>query len=200
MNEYERAKKDFLSGRIKGCRAFFENNRYYTQAAYCCLILDEINKALELFKLDKGSDIRADWGCFLVQLLKADINSYPTYFQIRNFLEIDINIFILYCKENYIEKIIRYADFMAYYNPECYKFIGRVFWANNLMPAAMFFLNRAKDKFYHDPELHYLLAYIYFYNNRDYSKCKKALTTCLELLPKYAPAAALLKKLEQTKT
>ena len=26
LSEYEKVKKDFLSGRIKGCRAYFENN------------------------------------------------------------------------------------------------------------------------------------------------------------------------------
>jgi len=194
-NEYERVKKDFLSGRIKGCRAFFEKNHYYVEAAYCCLVLDETDRAQILFEKVKDENIRASWGCLLIQFIKDDIRSFPTYFQVRNFLEIDLNIFILYCKEDYVEKIIKYADFLAYYNPECYKFIGRVFWANNLMPASKFFLRRAKDKFYQDPELHYLIAYIYYYNDKDYAKCRKSLNTCLELLPEYAPAVALLNKL-----
>ena len=191
-NEYERAKKDFLSGKIKGCRAFFEDNHYFVEAAYCCIILDKLDRAKELFLSVKDSDIRAHWGLVLIQLLQGNITSFPTYFEVRNFLELDLNIFILYCKENYVEKLIRYADFLAYYNPECYKFIGRVFWANNLMPAAMFFLRRAKDKFYSDPELHYLLAYIYYHNDKDENKALKACQTCLEILPDYAPAKTLL--------
>ena len=82
---------------------------------------------------------------------------------------------------------------MAYYNPECYKFIGRAFWANNLMSAAMFYLRRAKDKFYHDPELHYLLAYIFYHNDKNYAQCRKSLDTCLEILPAYNPAVKLSK-------
>lgn len=191
--EYEQVKKDFLAGRLKGCRSFFENNQYYVEAGYCCIVLDELDKAEKLFTQAKNSDIRASWGLFLLQLIKGDIKSFPTYFQVRNFLEIDLNILILYCKGDYIEKIIRYADFMAYYNPECYKFIGRVFWANNLMPAAMLFLRKAKDKFYQDPELHYLLGYIFYNNDKDIEKCKKSLNACLELLPEYAPARNLLK-------
>ena len=31
LSEYEKVKKDFLAGRIKGCRAYFENNGYYTE-------------------------------------------------------------------------------------------------------------------------------------------------------------------------
>lgn len=190
--EYEKVKEDFLSGRIKGCRSFFEDNQYFVEAGYCCIVLDKLDKAEELFQKVKNNDIRANWGLFLLQMIRGDIKTFPTYFEVRNFLELDLNILILYCKGNYVERIIKYADFMAYYNPECYKFIGRVFWANKLMSASMFFLRRAKDKFYQDPELHYLLAYIYYYNDRNISACKKALNTCLEILPEYAPAKKLL--------
>lgn len=191
--EYEQVKKDFLSGRIKGCRAFFEQNKYYTEAGYCYIILDKLEKAQQMFEYAVKYDIRAHWGLFLLQLLSGKISRQPTYFEVRNFLEIDLNILILYCKGDYVERIIRYADFMAFYNPECYKFIGRAFWANDLIPAAMFFLRRAKDKLYNDPELHYLLAYIYYSNENDMAKSIKALETCLNILPKYAPASKLLK-------
>lgn len=188
---YEEVKKDFLSGKIKGCKTYFENNNYYVEAGYCCIVLDELDKAKELFQKVQEVDTRAKWGLILLQMIKGDILTFPTYFQIRNFLELDLSILILYCKGEYVEKIIRYADFMAYYNPECYKFIGRAFWANNLMSAAMFFLRRAKDKFYQDPELHYLLAYIFYNNDRNIDLAKKALGACLGILPEYAPAKKL---------
>lgn len=194
-SEYEKTKKDFINGRIKGCRNFFENNKYYTEAAYCCIMLDNLEKAQQLFMVAQEYDNRAKWGLLLLQFIKDDIHSHPTYFQVRNFLEIDLNLLILYCKGDYIEKIIKYADFLAYYNPECYKFIGRVFWANNFIPAALHFLQKAKDKFYHDPELHYLLGYISYYNNHNTKECQKALTTCLSILPQYAPAKNLLSKI-----
>ncbi len=191
--KYEKVKEDFLSGRLKGCRVFFEENKFYVEAGYCYIVLDNLEKAQEMFNLAKDYDVRAKWGLLLIQMIKDDIRSFPTYFQVRNFLELDLNILILYCKGNYVEKIIRYADFMAYYNPECYKFIGRAFWANNLIPAALFFLRKAKDKFYQDPELHYLLAYIFYHNEKNIEQCKKSLNTCLEILPEYAPAKSLLK-------
>lgn len=192
--KYEKVKNDFLSGKLKGCKSFFEENGYYLEAAYCCIILDKLDRAEELFKKVKDENIRAEWGLFLIQLIRGDIKSYPTYFWVRNFLEIDLNILITYCKEDYVEKIIRYADFLAYYNPECYKFLARIFWAANLMRASKFFLKRAKDKFYHDPELHYLIAYICYYNDKDKIGCKQALNTCLEIIPEYAPAKNLMKK------
>ena len=194
---YEEVKKDFLSGKIKGCKTYFENNNYYVEAGYCCIVLDELDKAKELFQKVQEVDTRAKWGLILLQMIKGDILTFPTYFQLRNFLELDLSILILYCKGEYVEKIIRYADFMAYYNPECYKFIGRAFWANNLMSAAMFFLRRAKDKFYQDPELHYLLAYIFYNNDRNIDLAKKALGACLGILPEYAPAKKLYAQIVQ---
>ena len=194
---YEEVKKDFLSGKIKGCKTYFENNNYYVEAGYCCIVLDELDKAKELFQKVQEVDNRAKWGLIVLQMIKGDILTFPTYFQIRNFLELDLSILILYCKGEYVEKIIRYADFMAYYNPECYKFIGRAFWANNLMSAAMFFLRRAKDKFYQDPELHYLLAYIFYNNDRNIDLAKKALGACLGILPEYAPAKKLYAQIVQ---
>lgn len=192
LNDYEKIKIDFLSGKIKGCKNYFEKNHYYVEAGYCYIILDDLDKAEKLFKSVDENNPRATWGLFLLQLIRGNIKSSPTYFQVRNFLELDLNILLLYCKGDYVEKIIKYSDFLAYYNPESYKFIGRAFWANGFIPASLFFLRRAKDKFYQDPELHYLLGYIYFHEENDIEQSKKALRTCLELLPAYHPATKLL--------
>ena len=133
----------------------------------------------------------------MISMIKENIKEYPSYFELRNFLEIDLNIMLHYFKGDYVEKIIRYADFMFTINPEVHKYIGRVFYNNGYIEQGMFFLERAKNYFYHDPELHYLLAYIY-YNKNDFQKCEKALNDCLYVLPKYFPAENLLKKIKST--
>ena len=46
-------------------------------------------------------------------------------------------------------------------NPETHKYIGRVFWNNELYSYGKFYLERAKNYFYQDPELHVLLAIVY---------------------------------------
>jgi tetratricopeptide (TPR) repeat protein len=195
-DKYQQVKENFLSGKFKGCCAFFEDNKYFIEAGYCYLILDKLDKAQECFEIANKNDIRGHWGQLLIQMITGKISMVPTYFEVRNFLEADLDIFITYCKGDYVEKIIRYCDFLAVYNLECYKFIGRAFWSHNLRVPAMFFLNRAKDKLYNDPELHYLLAYIYYTDDKDMQKCKKELDTCLNILPEYAPAVALYKKLK----
>lgn len=190
IDKYEQVKNDFLSGKIKGCRAFFEQNNYNIECAYANLVLGHLSKAEKFFQKELDRDLRAHWGLFLLQLLSSDITIAPTYFEIRDFLEIDISLLLTYCQGNYIEKIVQKADYIAYYNLECYKFIGRAFWAHNFIPAAMFFLRRACEKLYNDPELHYLLAYIN-YNNNNIAQCAKELEKCLHILPEYYPAMKL---------
>ena len=192
--DYKTAKTNFLSAKIQGCRKFFEFHRDKLEQAYCEIILDNLKGARKIFEELEEKDIRAHWGLVILDSIKGTVSRYPTYFELRNFLEIDINLLIMYCKGDYVEKIVRYADFMFTINPEVYKFIGRVFLNNEMKIQAMFFLKRAKDRFFQDPELHYIMAEVY-YKDRDYDICKKALNTCLEVLPDYAPAVALLKKI-----
>ena len=190
---YNQVKENFLSGRFKDCKSYFQKHGHYVESGYCNIILDKLGDAKKDFEKVLNYDRRAHWGLLLLQMINGDeISLRPTYFEVRNFLEIDLNILVTYCKGDYVERIVRYADYLAFYNMECYKFIGRVFWANKLIPASMFFLRIAKDKLYNDPELHYLLAYIYYTHDKDMKKCRKELDTCLEILPKYAPAENLL--------
>lgn len=196
QSKYEIVKQDFLSGRIRGCRTFFEKENYLVEAAYCDIILDNLKEARQKFSSIVNEDIRAHWGLCLVDMIEGNITINPTYFEVRNFLEIDLSILINYCKGDYVEKILRYSDYMAYFNNECYKFIGRAFWANNFMPVSMFFLRKARDKMYNDPELHYMLGYIYYTIDNNTEKCRYELETCLRILPKYAPACTLLEKIK----
>ena len=195
MNKYESIKRNFLSGKIKDCYRFFEKENYIVEAAYCDIILDRLDNARKKFSSVADIDIRAHWGLCILDMIAGNITVNPTYFEIRNFLEIDLSMLIMYCKGNYVENIIKYANYMAYFNNECYKFLGRVFWAYNMMQPSMYFLNIAGDKMYNDPELHYMLAYIYYTNENNIEKCRHELDSCLRLLPEYYPAMNLLNKI-----
>ncbi len=193
---YKDAKNKLLTADICGCQQFFERNGFVLEQAYTELLQDNLEKAGELFESILELDIRAHWGLIMLAFIKGDLNDCPSYFEIRNFLEIDLNILINYYKGDYVEKIIRYADYMFTINPEVHKFIGRVFWNNDLKEQALFFLHRAKSYFYHDPELHFLLAVTYLDIN-DTGSAIRALEDCLEVLPDYFPAKNLLNKLKK---
>lgn len=194
VSDYSKAKEKLLAVQDLSCRKFFLENGYLLEYAYCELLDDNLEIAKEIFYSLREKDVRAHWGYILISFIEGQVTEYPTYFEIRNFLEIDLNILIKYFKGDYVEKILRYSDFMFSVNPEVYKFIGRVLYNNNMEIQAMYFLENAKSYFYHDPELHFLIAYIY-YNKNDFQKSEKSLQDCLYVLPKYYPAVALLKKI-----
>ena len=193
--DYKNAKEKLLAGFDKDCQQFFVKNGCVLEDAYLHFLSGDLDYAKRQFELIEDIDIRAHWALFEISLIEGDAQEYPSYFEIRNFLEIDLNILITYCQGTFVEKIIRYADYMYTINPEVHKFIGRVLYNNDLKEQGLFFLNRAKSYFYHDPELHYLLAYIYF-NDKEYVKAQKAVDDCLRVLPDYFPAIAMKKKLE----
>jgi len=192
--DYKNAKEKLLINLDENCQQFFIKKGCMLESAYCYLLNENLEEAKKNFALIKDSDIRASWALFMISLIEGNIKEYPTYFQLRNFFEIDLNILIHYCKGLYVENIIRYCDFLFTINPEVYKFIGRVLYNNNLEPQAMFFLEKAKNYFWHDPELHYLLAYVH-YNKKDYENARKALDDCLKILPKYFPALDMMSKI-----
>ena len=184
---YQNAKQKLLTDLDNECQQFFVKNGCGIEYGYSMLLSDDLISAKRTFDFYKDSDIRAKWALFMISLIEESPVGYPTYLELRDFLEIDLNILIHYCKGNYVESILKYSDFLFGINPEIYKFIGRVLYNNDMPEQAMFFLSRAKNYFYNDPELHYLLAYIH-YNNKNYDKAKQSVDNCLRILPEYFPA------------
>lgn len=195
---YQKAKEELLTGKIDDCQQFFVKNGYMLELAYARLLCEDVEGAKKLFSAIENNDIRAHWALFMISLIEGEAQEYPSYFELRNFLEIDLNILITYYKGDYVEKIIRYADYMYTINPEVHKFIGRVLYNNGLVEQGLFFLNRAKSYFYHDPELHYLLGYIYFSQGK-LDEAQKALENGLRILPEYCPSENLLKNIIEIK-
>lgn len=195
ISDYKKAVNKLLASDISGCRQFFAKNGYVLEEAYCEILEEHPENAKKLFLSIVDKDIRAHWGVFLCGLIEGKVEGYPTYFELRNFLEIDLNILVKYFKGDYVENIIKYADWLYTINPEVHKFIGRVLLNNDLVDYGMAFLQKAKDYFYNDPELHYLLAEA-FYNQKNFIECQKALDNCLNVLPEYYPAIAMQRKLK----
>ena len=193
--DYKKAKNKLLTFTLDSeCQSFFEDNNYKLELAYCKLIKDKPKEAKELFNAISSSERRAHWGSLVCSIVQNELTPYPSYFEIRNYLEVDLNILINYHKGDYVEEILNYADIFASINPEAYKYIGRVLLKNNLNSWAKFFLERGKNFLYQDPELHILLAELYI-DEKNKEKAQKAVDICLSLLPHYYPAHRLKQKL-----
>lgn len=191
---YDEAKKKLLLGDYSA-ESYFKENNYQLEYAYCKLFAgDSITAKQEFLKL-KHKNLRADWAAKLIQFIDGYVTDHPTYFQIRNFLEIDLNLLIKAAQPSFVENIINGADIFYSINPESYKFIARVMLNNDFFDLAMFYLKKAKDKFYYDPEMHFMLANCNL-KIGEKELAKISAKTCLNIVPEYLPAKKLLSGIE----
>ena len=198
INTYEEAKNKLLTFSLDDeCQSFFEKNNCFLELAYCKIFTSKLADAEKFFKQTSDFSSRSKWGYKLAEILLNKPVQYPTYFELRNFLEIDLNLLINYQKGEYVDEVLSYADSFFSVNPEVYKYIGRVFLKNGVYSYAKFFLQRAKNYFYQDPELHILLAEFAILEGRD-DTALKAVNACLNILPEYFPAINLKRKLTKS--
>lgn len=158
-------------------------------------ILDEDLEAAE--KIFAGLDSpRAKWGVILVSILKGYLEIYPTFFQIRNFLEIDLDFLLKNQKLEYVEQMLGALEIFSTINQESYKFAARVMFENNLLSAACNYMQKSKDVYYNDAELHFMLAR-YYYRVHDYEAALFYVNECLKLISDYYPALVFKQKIEE---
>ena len=193
VESYRDAKNKFLSGDFS-VESFFNQNNYILEYAYCKLLSGDIKTADAEFSKIADYDFRADWAKKMIQFIKGQVLHLPSYFQIRNFLEIDLNLLINAGQAEFVENIINGADLFYSINLESYKFISRVMLYNDFVEIALHYLLLAKDKFYYDPEMHFMLANCYM-KKGDKDLAKKSTQACLSIVPEYFPAKKLLDKL-----
>src|SRR5574344_209614 len=187
---YKDAKNKLINGDYS-VESFFKQNNFVLEYGYSKLLQGDIKSAEDEFFKMKEFDTRAYWGCVLVQLIRNSVKDFPTYFQIRNFLEIDLNLMLNAGLAEFVENVINSADWLFSINPECYKFISRVMLNNNFNEVAIIYLIKAKNKYYQDPEMHFMLANCYL-KQGDVAKARDELETCLNILPEYYPAKKVL--------
>lgn len=190
---YQEAKDRFLSGDVS-VKDFFKQNGFMLEYGYCLLLCGDSSGAKEIFSKLAKQDFRADWANKLIQFVHGYVTIVPSYFQIRNFLEIDLNLLIRAGQSEFVDYIINGADLFYSRNPESYKFISRVMLNNDCTEIALYYLNKAKDKFYNDPEMHFLMASCYL-KEGEIALAKESAQNCLRVLPNYFPARRLLGKL-----
>lgn len=192
LESYQDAKNKFLSGDYS-VEFFFNQNNYVLEYAYCKLLSGDVKTAESEFAKIRNNDFRADWAKKLIQFINGYVLHVPSYFQIRNFLEIDLNLLINAGQAKFVENIINGADLFYSVNIESYKFIARVMLYNDFADIALHYLTKAKDKFYYDPEMHIMLANCYL-KKGDKDLAKKSTQACLTILPEYLPAKNFLAK------
>lgn len=161
---------------------------------YKAILEDRLDDAKAAFEANDSP--RGNWGCFLINVIKGYIPYNPSYMQINNFLEIDLDFLIKNEKIEYVEYILGSLDYLLLSNQLTYKYVARVMLENRLYKVAKDYLDKSKDMFYNDPELHFLYAK-YYIKMRDYEKADYYLDECLNILPDYFPAKKYQKEISR---
>ena len=185
MNNYQEAVELLLSGKTESCTEFFKKNKNLLELAYCYLLEGNIYNALILFK--KIDSPRGLWGKRLLKIFLDEFDEVPSYFEVRDFFELDMNLFINLQKYDYANNMLKNADLFYSINSESYKFIARVLLNNGYLDPAKIYLEKSKEKFYNDPELHYIDMQ-YYEKKKEYNLALIAVENCLSVIPSYYPA------------
>lgn len=162
--------------------------------AYTKFLQGDLEEARILSTLVKNSSPAADWLFSLISIIQNEYMVEPTYFQIRNFYEQDLEMLFLYNQAEIIEEIIRKNTFLENFNKEIYKYSARVLYNNRYYEQAKILLKKSLDIFYKDPETHFLLGEIYNISGET-EKAKNSYKKAVEANGEYAPAAEKLKHL-----
>lgn len=162
--------------------------------AYLCILNDDLDSAKKIFSTIDSP--RGLWGKIFCEILNSCLENYPTYFLIRNFLEIDLDFLIKNEKLDYAEQFLGSLELLAGINQETYKFAARVMYANNLLSVAFSYMEKSKKLYYNDPELHFMLAK-YYNDIHDTPNAYISINECLRILPDYYPAKLMKEQIEE---
>ena len=172
---------------------FFENKikefkPRSVESAYLAILNDNLSLASAIF--ESIDSPRARWGMILVSILDGFMYVYPTFFDIRNFLEIDIDFLIKNEKVDYVQMLLGALEFFSNINQETYKYVARVMYENKYYKVAREYMEKSKKIFYNDPELHFMYAK-YFYVAGSFAEALFYIDECIKILPNYYPAKQL---------
>ena len=185
--------KDYL----KAASIYSQLNFRY-ELGRCTLLSGNLKEEKKIWLSIKEDNPATLWGKSLIEFIDLYVTRIPTFFQIRAFLEVDLDAMLNANLITYCENIVNGAHLFAQNNQESYKFIGRVFVNNEYFDLAELFLQKAKDICYVDPEVHFMLAKCHMHNG-DKEREISSLKTSLEKGYGYYPAKKMLKKIMEDK-
>jgi len=166
---------------------YFEKANNIYACAYCKFLSGELEEAKILLLLIQDNSSARNWLLSIIGLLLNEFLIEPTYFEIRNYYEQDLEMLFKFKQKEFIEKIIKKNSFLENYNKEIYKYSARVLLNNNYLEQSKLLLKKSLDIFYNDPETHFLLGEINEKENNTYmaeTHYKKA----IEVAGEYEPA------------
>lgn len=131
------------------------------------------------------------WAVTLYGLVTRQLNTYPTFLQIRNHVETDVAFLIAAGQLNYLENYLGYLEFLGQLNLEAFKLVGRALMYAGWQQRAGPILMQGQKACPHDPEVYYHLAQYSLLQNAP-ADARLLLKQCLMINAHYTPASELL--------
>ena len=189
------AKVFFLEKKYSSAAKIYYQIKKFYESGYCLLLQGDLYNAKRLWlPLENDSPI-VNWGKALIGFIEKKPEIKPTYFQVRNFLEQDLDALLSANLVNYAENLVNSVDMLALANSESYKYMARVLLNHGYLDISKNFLEQSKDIYYRDPETHFLLAKVYLQKDA-VDDAIESLKKTLEVNPEYFPAKKLLEKIK----
>jgi tetratricopeptide (TPR) repeat protein len=187
-------KIELWSGNIEEAYENFSQAKNILACGYCKFLAGNNYEAKIILNLIKETYSAAKWIICLINIIEGTIEENPTYFQIKNFYEQDLNMLFIYEKYKYINTIIENNKYLENFNKEVYKYTARVLINNGCCDKARNYLFKSLEILYNDPETHFMLGEIYIIKNQ-MEKAFKEFTISNEVNGEYYPATKKLKDL-----
>ena len=188
-------KIELYSGNIDEAENFFTKAGYKTGIAYCKFLKGEFAEGYKILSDIKEQSSFCHWLICIIEIFLNKKENIPTYFQIRNYYEQDIEMLFLYKRDKEIGNILNFSQYISNFNMEIFKYNGRIMLNHGFNEIAERFLKKSLDVCYNDPETHYLLGELYIKTNR-IQLAKESFNKCIKVNNGYYPAEIKLKTIK----
>ena len=181
----------FFEHKYERAEVLFKKLKMYAEMGYCKLYRGNKEEADKIwFSLNDVSPLGIWAKAFSGYIEKKKIYE-PTFFQIRNFYESDLDTLMSLKMYKYAENLINSIQYFSDINPEVYKYTARVLFNHGYNELAERFINTGKEIVYDDTELHFIEAQVRLAQNQRYGAIR-SLENVLSISPSYFPAKKML--------
>lgn len=182
-----KAKLYFYKKDYKSALELFIKEKDNYGAGLCSLLLNNKKQAHSFWKKSEKSCPGCAFGLCALRIIELDYKKLPTFFQVRAFFEVYVDLFLQNEYLEWAENMISCCDELFTKNPEIYKFIARVLFSNGYFKLAITFCKRSLKFFYSDPEAFLILSQCHYLMG-DLGESLDCINRTLYIADNYYPA------------
>jgi len=181
--------------RFEEALQLYENIRDDYQAGYCAMLIGNMPQ-VQTFWSRVLLERQNHWCISLYGMITQQLKTFPTLFQIRNYMESDIANLIDAEQRGYLDNLLQYVDFLTQLNLEAPKFAGRALLNAGWTDKAGGYLMKGQKALPNDPEIYFHLGQFGVALNHP-DEARLMLQQCLMISPTYLPARELLNQITE---